>query len=253
MFGSQVCGSRKSLPFLCLLWIRFRDCGALSTHIALSNLPQGLLPLHAESTNAEDPTDTHELQWTMEELDDQAEKSGVILSWSTFGPGYRAVARAKHDESLVMGYVEGFVRPAGEILHLDKMEVWKKMVKRARNEAPAMDFGGFAAGIGLLLGYRCLLHGIEKGCTTAEFLAIDDEEFQHKRLVRYYKQFGFQVVKYVGEDIQDIPDRLVWGGCGTLMREDIQVLQKGFSSKLSLMRKRQKLKEENPSAIKASE
>lgn len=32
------------------------------------------------------------------------------------------------------------------------------------------------------------------------------------------------MIKYVGEDIRDIPDRLVWGGCGTLMREDVDTL-----------------------------
>ena len=66
------------------------------------------------------------------------------------------------------------------------------------------------------------------------------KEFQHKRLVKYYKQVGFKVVKYVGEAIQDIPDRMVWGGCGTLMREDIQVLLEKFSKKLHLMKNRSK-------------
>lgn len=42
--------------------------------------------------------------------------------------------------------------------------------------------------------------------------------------MRYYTLFGFKVVKYVGDDIQDIPARLVWGGCGTLMEADIDGL-----------------------------
>jgi len=78
----------------------------------------------------------------------------------------------------------------------------------------------------------------EKGCTIAEFLAIDDEDFQHKRLVRYYRRVGFQVVKYVGEEVQDIPDRLVWGGCGTLMKEDISVLIRKWAGLLALMKQR---------------
>ena len=78
----------------------------------------------------------------------------------------------------------------------------------------------------------------EKGCTIAEFLAIDDEDFQHKRLVRYYRRVGFQVVKYVGEEVQDIPDRLVWGGCGTLMKEDISVLIRMWAGLLALMKER---------------
>jgi hypothetical protein len=228
-----------SILLLLVLATKTKDCKAFSAHFsATTPSRQDRSSLHAVITSSED--DTKQQLWTMEELEEQVSKVGVIISWSTFGPGYRAVARAKHNESLVIGYVEGFVRPAGEILHLDKMEVYKPMVKRARREAPSMDFGGVSFAIGLLLGYRCLLHGIEKGCKTAEFLAIDDEEFQHKRLVKYYKIVGFQVVKYVGENVQDIPDRLVWGGCGTLMREDTQALLRKFSGSLSLMKKRAK-------------
>ena len=193
---------------------------------------------HSEMVGSNDSIE--EALWTLDELEEHVSKAGIVISFTTFGPGYRAVARAKHNETLIMGYVEGFVRPAGEILHLDKMEVFKQMVKRARNEEPSIDFGGVSFAIGLILGYRCLLHGLEKGCNTAEFLAIDDEEFQHKRLVRYYKQFGFKIVKYVGEDVRDIPDRLIWGGCGTLMTEDIQVLLSKFSKKLHLMKRRSK-------------
>lgn len=127
---------------------------------------------------------------------------------------------------------------------MDKMEVFKPIIEKARREggASALDFGGVGAAIGLYMGYRCLMHGLDKGCSKAEFLAIDDEEFQHKRLVKYYKQFGFKIVKYVGEDVQDIPDRLVWGGCGTLMREDITILLKKFSRLLALMKARQDTK-----------
>ena len=74
------------------------------------------------------------------------------------------------------------------------------------------------------MGFLCMLHGQEKGCRSAEFLAIDDEDRQHKRLVRYYKSAGFDFIKYVGDDFKDIPDRMVWGGCGTLLRKDIPSL-----------------------------
>ena len=37
----------------------------------------------------------------------------------------------------------------------------------------------------LLLGYITMVHGKDKNCRIAEFLAIDDEAFQHKRLVRF--------------------------------------------------------------------
>jgi hypothetical protein len=69
-----------------------------------------------------------------------------------------------------------------------------------------------------------MLFGKEKNCQVAEFLAIDDNDFQQKRLVRYFKRMGFNKIRYVGEDISNIPDRLVWGGCGTLMNQTIENL-----------------------------
>mmetsp|Transcript_141 Transcript_141/g.282 ORF Transcript_141/g.282 Transcript_141/m.282 type:complete len:296 (-) Transcript_141:70-957(-) len=181
-------------------------------------------PATAQDTADSKPTIKGRLA-TSEEIIQYGEDVGVKVSLSTLGPGYRAVARSIHDEEQIIGYVEGFLRPGGKILHLDKMEVWKKAVDRARKENPdGYKNGGNVFGVGLLLGYLCLLHGQENGCTEAEFLAIDDEEYQHKRLVRYYRNSGFKVIKYVGEGVGDIPDRLVWGGCGTLMRQEVDVL-----------------------------
>jgi hypothetical protein len=154
-----------------------------------------------------------------------ASQQGILLSLSTLGPGYRAIARAKHNESLVLGYVEGFLRPGGTILHLDKMEVFRKMVVKAKSENPTeFSQGGTVFGIGLLMGYICLLYGRDNGYTVGEFLAIDDEERQHRKLVEFYKRSGFEIVRYVGDGIRDIPDRMLWGGCGTLMRQDIDIL-----------------------------
>lgn len=197
--------------------------------------------LSATPTIEDSETKAQQPLWTANDVAQFAEERGVIISFTTLGPGYRAVARAKHDESMILGYVEGFIRPAGQILHLDKMEVFKKMVERVKAQKPdALNFGGISFAIGLLLGYTCLLYGKEKGCNSSEFLAIDDEEFQHKRLVRYYTRVGFRVVKYVGDDITDVPARLVWGGCGTLMKEDIDVLLRKWANLLEVMKTRTK-------------
>lgn len=116
-------------------------------------------PSHQKMADGISDTTTKAL-WTLEELESYGEDKGVAISFTTMGPGYRAVARAKHDESLILGYVEGFVRPTGRILHLDKMEVFKPMVQKAKKQVPdAFDFGGISFAVGLLLGYRCLLHG----------------------------------------------------------------------------------------------
>ncbi|KAL3762800.1 hypothetical protein ACHAW5_008497 [Stephanodiscus triporus] len=153
-----------------------------------------------------------------------ASSPAVELKFTTLGPGYRCVAVSKADPDNVLGYVEGFVRPMGRILHADKMEIFKGAIGAARREEGGeFDGGGTFLGPGLLIAYVCVLHGRECGCATAEFLAIDDAEFQHRRLIRYYKMMGFREVRYVGEELRDIPDRLVWGGCGTLMTEDINI------------------------------
>jgi hypothetical protein len=165
--------------------------------------------------------------WSRDQLEEFAKNQGVILSLSTLGPGYRAVARSQQNTTQIMGYVEGFVRPSvrkSPLLHLEKMEVFRKMVKIVRQENPDFTGGGTVFGVGLLLAYLCLLHGQEQGCQIAEFLAIHDEDVQHKKLVKLYSATGFDVIKYVGDDLRDIPDRLVWGGCGTLLRKDIPFL-----------------------------
>ena len=126
------------------------------------------------------------------------------------------------------------------------MEIFQPVMDRVRRARPgSLEFGGISIGLGLLMGYRCLLHATaeeesrgRKPRTIAEFLAIDDEEFQHKRLVRYYRYAGFKVVKYVGDEFESIPDRLVWGGCGTLMEQDISVLMDKWSSLFDLMKTR---------------
>ena len=95
-------------------------------------------------------------------------------------------------------------------------------------------------GVGLLAAYLCVLHGHQQSCRTAEFLAIDDSEFQHKRLVKLYRQSGFDVVRYVGDDWRDIPDRMVWGGCGTLLRKNVPYLLGYWTRLLEKGRSRQR-------------
>lgn len=178
------------------------------------------------SLSAATSTDEAVEVWTEDQINEFANNQGIILSLTTLGPGYRAICRAQHNTSLILGYVEGFTR--GNILHMDKMEVYEPLVARARAENPQIQKGPWL-GVGLLLAYLCLLHGQASNCQQAEFLAIDDADFQHKRLVRLYKVTGFEVVKYVGDDLQDIPDRLIWGGCGTLMKQQIPVLLRNWS------------------------
>ena len=81
----------------------------------------------------------------------------------------------------------------------------------------------------LLLGYITMLHGKDKNCRIAEFLAIDDEAFQHKLLVRFFQRAGFNKIRYVGDDFSCIPNRLVWGGRGTLINQTIETLLESWT------------------------
>jgi hypothetical protein len=103
--------------------------------------------------------DLKQTVWTFEELQQYALDEGVQLSISTLGPGFRTVARSTHNSSAILGYGEGFVRPSGDILHLDKMEVFQKMVQQVKQANPKFRGGGSTFGVGLLFGYQCLLHG----------------------------------------------------------------------------------------------
>jgi hypothetical protein len=192
--------------------------------------------------------------WTRSQLESFATQEGIILSVSNVGPVFRAVARAQHNSSLILGYVEGGIRPPSllnpttQILHFDSMRVFSKLIQQTRQENPQFRNGGTILGVGLLLGYLCCLNFMETTGKsvldemTAEFLAIDDEARQHERLVKYYTTSGFQVIKYVGDDWKDIPDRMVWGGCGTLLRQNIGTLLE----KWTLLMERSQAKKHQP-------
>jgi hypothetical protein len=198
-----------------------------------------------DDTEEENHDDSY-YYWTRLQLDHFASHEGIVLSITKVGPFFRSVARAHHNTSIILGYVEGWIRPSvsmvggsNTILHLDKMLVFPRMIRRTREENPQQfRNGGTILGVGLLLGYLCCLdyycdqindenlrrkkRSMDVTDTTtsyvAEFLAIDDESYQHQRLVKYYTTSGFRIIKYVGDDWTDIPDRLIWGGCGTLLR-----------------------------------
>ena len=180
--------------------------------------------LSSTSSSSDVSADTTTTIADIEEITTFASNNGIELQFKTIGPGYRGVAVAKNDPENILRYIEGFIRPAGKILHADKMEIFKGALSTARKREEAFSGGGTFLGPGLLIAFVCLLHGKESGCTKCEFLAIDDAEFQHKRLVRYYKTAGFEEVRYVGEELKDIGDRLVWGGCGTLMTNELDYI-----------------------------
>ncbi|DBB03848.1 TPA: hypothetical protein ACH3X1_012942 [Trebouxia sp. C0004] len=78
--------------------------------------------------------------------------------------------------------------------------------------------GGTFFGLSLLIAAAVMSHGHECGCVKAEMLAINDDDHQHARLVKYYRRMGFEKVLEVGNNgLSDLQHLLVWGGAGTRM------------------------------------
>ncbi|GMH89811.1 hypothetical protein TrVE_jg6280 [Triparma verrucosa] len=116
----------------------------------------------------------------------------------------------------------GFKRLPPNLLHMDTMTIDRRLLKRL-----SLTGSVNSNNLGVMLGCVALRWGYERGCSRVEFLAIDDSEFQHKRLVRHWRRLGLKEVRYVGDDVKDVPDRLVWGGRGMLMEGGtVELLEK---------------------------
>ncbi len=76
----------------------------------------------------------------------------------------------------------------------------------------------------------------KKSSNKARLLAIFDSEGYSKKLVRYFKLIGFQIVKEVGSNPVDLLLRLVWGGSGTLMNGECNSILEKLEKKLSLIK-----------------
>ena len=88
------------------------------------------------------------------------------------------------------------------------------------------------AGVGDLVWAATMAWALEATpCRSARLLAIRDDERQHSRLVRYFRQRGFQLERDVAAALWDLPLRMVWGGAGALMSGSVeQVLERSLRS-----------------------
>ena len=76
-------------------------------------------------------------------------------------------------------------------------------------------------GVGDLIWAATMAWALESTpCRRARLLAIRDDDRQHRRLVRYFRQRGFTPVREVAAAPADLPLRLIWGGAGVLMCAD---------------------------------
>jgi hypothetical protein len=107
---------------------------------------------------------------------------------------------------VLLGELKGWALPLPHGLQLDTMRVQ----------------GADTQGVGALIWAATFAWALEvTPCRRARLLAIRDNDQQHRRLVRYFRQLGFEPIREVGAAALDLPLRLVWGGAGLLMSGDI--------------------------------
>ncbi|KAJ9505756.1 hypothetical protein QJQ45_028244, partial [Haematococcus lacustris] len=118
----------------------------------------------------------------------------------------------------LLAVTTGFVVPLLGILHCEALQVFTRGMKGEQGD----QVRGGALGLGLVMGGAVFSHGARRGCKKAEILAIRDDDMTWKRLVCYYRFFGFEPVREVtGDLVADVPHLLVWGGPGTRMDADV--------------------------------
>ena len=161
-----------------------------------------------------------------------AKRFGFEMRVSGYGLGVK-VELVDAERQTVLGDSYGFAQPNG-VLHWDSIQTRRLSGYYERRSAARRGLGANAGdggakgavafgiyGPSALLAAAMLAWVKESapfGCHTAEILAIDDDSRQHKVLVRFYKVVGLRQVRQVDDGFASIPDRLLYGGCGTIMQ-----------------------------------
>ena len=128
----------------------------------------------------------------------------------------------------LLGYCDGFTQPNG-VTHLETIEVrkftgfWAR--RKERGAARYAATKKLNPGLLISLATACFIR--EKapfGNTRAQPLCIRDER-QHASLIRFYRRLGFVPIREV-DDLRSIADKVVWGGDGTIMENQIDDLRR---------------------------
>jgi hypothetical protein len=151
---------------------------------------------------------------SLKQLEAEASRRGLLLRLQVGRPAALAwslrvgVARQRDPADpasslLLLGELKGWALPTTNGLRLDTMRVQ----------------GPGTAAVGPLIWAATFAWALEATpCRQATLLAIRDQEAQHRRLVRYFRQLGFQPLRELGAGAADLAPRLLWGGAGLLMR-----------------------------------
>lgn len=139
-----------------------------------------------------------------------AAQRGIAIANNGAGPFLKLEATG--EDGRVAGFLTAALLP-GHRLHVESYKA------RPRNADGAL----LRLSPGMLLFIAAIAIGFERGCDKVFGLAIDDGPQQHARLVAYLRRFGGEPIRRVGESkISDIPDRLIYGGRGTIIRGDVK-------------------------------
>jgi hypothetical protein len=151
---------------------------------------------------------------TLAQLEQEARRRGLLLRLQVSRPARLAwglrVGVARRSDSAdagaplqLLGELKGWALPAASGLRLDTLRVQ----------------GTDTAVVGPLIWAATFAWALEATpCRQATLLAIRDQERQHRRLVRYFRQLGFRPLRELGAGAADLAPRLLWGGSGLLMR-----------------------------------
>ena len=147
------------------------------------------------------------------QLEAEAQRRGLLLRLQVGRPlgllwSLRVgVARRQGPGLVLLGDLKGWALPLASGLRLDTMRVQ----------------GDDTAGVGALIWAASFAWALEATpCRRARLLAIRDQEAQHRRLVRYFQQLGFQPLRPLEGGAGDLAPRLLWGGAGLLMEGDCE-------------------------------
>ena len=163
----------------------------------------------------------------IEELEKLANTIGLLIKIQvreTFGLCFFRIVVAEQKDNIIKIWAEmkGWTYLKKQGIQLDTLRILSK--------APSF--------VSELIWATTLAWAIEKKeSNTARLLAIFDSEGYSKKLVRYFKLIGFNIVKEVGSSPVDLFLRLVWGGAGTLMTGECLSILKKLEKKLSLIEK----------------
>ncbi|GAB5369622.1 hypothetical protein AAMO2058_001421100 [Amorphochlora amoebiformis] len=159
------------------------------------------------------------LDW--EEFHQACRRRGLEIRVSTFPPLLPVTFKVETLDlsGQTLGYISGWIAPdslLGDRMEVRKYTRWSSSLSKSKSVVEAE--------IGLLMAYATCKLAKERGLDKVQFLAIYDSEFQHKKLLRYYRFIGCKPVRQVGEEATaDIPLRLLYGGVGTLMEGDVNI------------------------------